>query len=215
MKSVAKILYECGMIILVMITIITLWTEEAYNSTVNWIVWAVFFADFIVRFMTAPKKWQFIKDNPFLLIAVIPLDQFFQMARVVRLIYLFRLKTIAKYYLVPFAERLTFHSKTLILTILCLVFIVTAISIQHLEASVTTFLEGLYVVFGYLLFFGHRLFVITNPLSIWMLTTISIIGIALHGLAVQWAFGKADELIRRFRGKKPTTTEGQRSEKVN
>lgn len=96
MQKVAQIIYESIMILLVMLTIITIWTEDTYNSTLSWIVWAVFFADFTVRFVMAKAKWDFIKQNPFLLIAIIPFDQFFQVARVVRIIYLFRIKTITK-----------------------------------------------------------------------------------------------------------------------
>ncbi|MFC4556770.1 transporter [Virgibacillus kekensis] len=215
MKKMAKIVYESGMVILVMITIITLWTEDTYNSTVNWIVWGVFFADFLVRFLTAAGKWNFIKQNPFLLVAVIPFDQFFQMARIVRVIYLFRLKTITKYYIVPYAEKLTFHSKTLILTILGLLFSLEVLLIRELENTVTSYLDGIYVVFGYLLFFGHHMFVITDPVSIWTLTAISIIGIALHGLAVQWAFSWVEQIFHRFRRKNHAEKQERQSKKVN
>lgn len=66
------------MILLVMLTIVTIWTNDTYNTTISWIVWGVFFLDFTVRFMTAEAKWTFIKQNPFLFIAIIPFDQFFR-----------------------------------------------------------------------------------------------------------------------------------------
>ncbi|GAE91278.1 hypothetical protein JCM21714_223 [Gracilibacillus boraciitolerans JCM 21714] len=46
--------------------------------------------DYMIRIvLSPPRKWEFIKKNPFLLLAVIPFDQFFQVARIVRLLYLF------------------------------------------------------------------------------------------------------------------------------
>ncbi|WP_234031493.1 hypothetical protein [Lentibacillus cibarius] len=108
MQKTMKTIYETMMIFLVMLTIVTIWTDDTYNATISWVVWVVFFIDFNVRFLTSQAKWAFIKQNPFLFIAIIPFDQFFQMARIVRIIYLFRIKTITKYYVVPFVEKLQF-----------------------------------------------------------------------------------------------------------
>src|SRR5690625_509358 len=104
------------MIFLVMLTIITLWTDNTFNPTINWIVWFVFFIDFVSRLVMTKKKWNFIKHNPFLLIAIIPFDQVFQIARIVRVFYLFRIKTIAKYYITPYVRNLTYQSITLIVS---------------------------------------------------------------------------------------------------
>src|SRR5699024_1559237 len=112
-----RIIYETIMILLVLVTIITIWTENTYNSTINWVVWAIFFADFIIRFSLVHEKWNFVKRNPFLIIAIIPFDQFFQLARIVRLIYFFRIKTIAKYYITPYVRKLTYQSITLIIVL--------------------------------------------------------------------------------------------------
>src|SRR5699024_5758510 len=92
MNDLLKYLYEALMVVLVIITIVTLWTEHTFNSTVNTIVWFIFFVDFVVRFILAKSKWQYIRSNPFLIIAIIPFDQFFQIARIVRVVYLFRIK---------------------------------------------------------------------------------------------------------------------------
>src|SRR5690625_3484425 len=163
-----KLIYESIMIILVILTIITIWTENSYNATINWIVWGVFFTDFIIRFFIAKKKWSFLKRNPFLIIAIIPFDQFFQLARIVRLIYFFRIKTIAKYYITPYVRKLTYQSITsIIIFLLALLFIEAAI-VWKLENTIATFVNGLSVVFGHLLFFGHRIFIVNHTLSIWL-----------------------------------------------
>lgn len=90
--KIMKNVYEVMMILLVILTIMTIWTDNAYNSTVNWIVWIVFFVDFSVRFLTSKKKWNFIKQNPFLTIAIIPLDQFFKLHELSVLFTYFELK---------------------------------------------------------------------------------------------------------------------------
>lgn len=209
MKKVLKTIYEMIMILLVMVTIITLWTEDTYNSTINWIVWGVFFTDFVVRFITAKEKWAFIKENPFLLIAVIPFDQFFQVARIVRLIYLFRIKTITKYYITPYVEKLTFQSKTLIATVSLSFLFVASIIVWNLENTVSTYFDALFVIFGYLLFFGHRVFEIEDQISIWILTGVSILGIGVQGMALHWVFNRVERFYKQFKNRHKSDSDEQ------
>ncbi|QHS24253.1 transporter [Virgibacillus sp. MSP4-1] len=197
MQKVMKSIYETIMIILVMMTIITLWTENTYNSTINWVVWAIFFTDFVIRLIFTRDRWTFVKQNPFLLIAIIPLDQFFQVARIVRIFYLFRIKTITKYYITPHIDKLTYRAKVIIMVVIFGLLFMEALWIWNLENTVTSFFKGLYVVFSHLLFFGHRIFQIENVYAIWMLTATSIVGIVFQGLALQWFFSKAEGFYKR------------------
>ncbi|TRM11592.1 transporter [Lentibacillus cibarius] len=214
MQKMMKTIYETMMIFLVMLTIVTIWTDDTYNATISWVVWVVFFIDFNVRFLTAQAKWAFIKQNPFLFIAIIPFDQFFQMARIVRIIYLFRIKTITKYYVVPFVEKLTIQSKSLILLFVLGLLCTEMVLIRVVETSVGSFLEAAMVVFGYLLFFGHRVFEIEQAISIWALTSTSVLGIAMQGLALQWAFAKIDAFFQRFKDEQSPEEEEQLEFKV-
>ncbi|SEN39896.1 voltage-gated potassium channel [Mesobacillus persicus] len=202
-----KIVYESLMLLLVMLTVVTIWTEETYNSTIHWLVWLVFVIDYFIRLLTSKEKWSFIKRNPFLLIAIIPFDQFFQVARFVRVIYLFRLKTITKYYISPYIEKLTYQSLTVFITILALLLVAESIVIRWLEGSIHTYYDSIYVIFSHLLFFGHQTYVIESPISIWALTGTSIIGILLQGVALQWAFTKFENIYLRLR---KTRTENER-----
>jgi voltage-gated potassium channel len=197
MRNILKTVYECIMVLLVMLTVITIWTEDTYNSTINWIVWIVFVIDYFIRLFTYKEKWNFIKQNPFLLIAIIPFDQFFQVARLVRVIYLFRIKTITKYYFTPYMEKLTYQSMTLILSILLFFLMAESVVIWNLESSILTYYDAVYVIFGHLLFFGYQIYVIENPITIWALTFTSILGIIIQGLALQWAFTKVETYFPR------------------
>ncbi len=194
-KKIFKRIYEGIMILLVMMTIMTLWTDNAYNSTINWVVWFIFFVDFVIRFIVSGQKWTFIKKNPFLVIAVIPFDQFFQMARIVRLIYLFRIKTITKYYIQPFVRKLTYQSKVWIFSSLLLFLLVQSFLVWILEEDVPSFWDAIYAVFGHLIFFGHRMVDIEQGVSLWMFVFTSIIGVLLHGLALQWVFTKIETFV--------------------
>lgn len=194
-----KPVYEGIMLILVMITIITLWTENTYNTTINWFVWAIFVVDFIIRLINAEEKWTFVRKHPFLVIAIIPFDQFFQMARIVRVVYLFRIKTITKYYVSPYIKKLSYQSMTLIISLLTTLLLLEAVMIWWLEATVLTYGQAVQVVAGYLLFFGHHLFEIEHTIAIWTLTATSILGIIVQGIALQWLFAKLEPWIAALR----------------
>lgn len=197
MNRLFKYIYEIVMIFLVIITIVTLWTESTFNSTINWIVWFIFVIDFVVRLLLSEHKWQYIKSNPFLVIAIIPFDQFFQIARIVRIFYLFRIKTIVKFYVIPYVGRLTYRARLLFLFLfICLLIGMAGIVIQ-LENSITSFVGALYVVFGHLLFFGHRIFMIEHIASVTLLTIVSISGVIIQGIALQWVLGKGEIIYRR------------------
>lgn len=198
MNRFFKYLYELIMIILVIATIVTLWTESTFNSTINTVVWFIFFVDFLSRLLLAKEKWQYIKSNPFLLIAIIPLDQFFQIARIVRIFYLFRIKTIAKYYILPYVQMLTYQALILFFGLFGLLLLLISAVVLRLEAAVTTFPEALFVVFGHLLFFGHRIFLIEQTLTIVLLTIVSISGVILQGLALQWVLTKLESIYRKY-----------------
>lgn len=199
MDKMMKIIYEIIMIILVLLTIFTLWIDHAYNSTVNNVVWGIFFIDFLIRFFLAKRKWEFIKSNPFLIIAIIPLDQFFQMARIVRLLYFYRIKTIAKYYITPYVKRLTNQSFAIIIILFILLLLGKAVIILNIESTVDSFLNAIAVVCGHLLFFGHRIFMIEHSISISILTLTSILGVVLQGLALQWALSLGETYYQKVK----------------
>ncbi|GAA0341768.1 hypothetical protein GCM10008967_35200 [Bacillus carboniphilus] len=195
MKPFMKTIYEGIMILLVMLTIMTIWTEETYNSTINWIVWFVFVVDFIIRLWASNNKWTFLKQNPFLVLAIIPFGQFFQVARIVRVIYLFRIKTITKYYVTPYIEKLSYRSMTLVVSIVIALLAIESFIVYFAEVSIESYFDALYVIVGHLFFFGHQVYAIEKAWMVWMLTGTSILGIVIQGLALQWVFLKIEKYI--------------------
>ncbi|KHF40047.1 hypothetical protein [Halalkalibacter okhensis] len=206
-------LYEGMMLILVMITLMTLWTNHAFNPIVNWIVWGIFVMDFLYRMMTTPNKWLFIKQNPFLVIAIIPLDQFFQIARLVRIVYLFRMKTVAKYYIQPSIDRLSYVSKLIIILLIIVFLCIQSLVIWVLEDSILSIGEAVYYISQHLLFFGQRIVEVDHGLSLFIFVLTTIIGVLLHGMALQWLFQQVDRRYRQFKKNriKSTSKEEEKS----
>ncbi|SFL83515.1 voltage-gated potassium channel [Gracilibacillus orientalis] len=192
MQQKARLIYDMTMILLVMVTMLTLWVDHTVNSTINFIVWLVFLIDYIIRIIMAEKKWQFIKKNPFLLLAVIPLDQFFQVARIVRLFYLFRIKTITKYYVTPYIKQLTYTKKMILLLSVPALLLIETIFIWQMGNKLEFWHDAFIIVFQHLFIFANSLESINHFPSILLLTITSIFGVIIQGLVLQWVFDKLE-----------------------
>ncbi|MCD5325706.1 MULTISPECIES: transporter [Pontibacillus] len=194
--KIFKRLYEGIMVLLVMVTIMTLWSDRPYDSVVNWIVWGIFMIDFLIRLVLTKNKWEFVKQNPFLVVAVIPFDQFFQMARIVRIIYLFRIKTITKYYVEPLINRLTYKSKIVLFGLMATLLAIESSLLWMAEGEISTFSDAFLMIGRQLLFFGHQSGISLSTFSIIMLVFTSILGVVLHGLALQWIIEKGERVVK-------------------
>ncbi|MDZ5713462.1 transporter [Jeotgalibacillus haloalkalitolerans] len=199
MSSILSKIYEGFMIILVIFTITTLWSDQPYSSLTNWIVWLIFFIDFAIRLFRADSKWGFIKKHPFLTIAIIPFDQFFQAARIVRVIYLFRTKTITKHYVQPVIDKASNASKMILLISVIGLFFIESLIIWQMPNVITTYSEALTFIFSQLLFFGRRIYEIESTLMHTFVIINSIIGVILHGIALQWLFNRFDHTFASFK----------------
>jgi len=121
------------------------------------------------------------------------------MARIVRLLYFYRIKTIAKYYITPYIRKLTSQSFMVIFALFIVLLFSKAMIISLIEQSVDTYPQAFSVVFGHLLFFGHRIFMIEHPFSITLLTMTSVLGVVLQGLALQWTLSKGEFIYKKMK----------------
>jgi len=65
--------------------------QKALLANIDLAILAIFAVDYFYRLARAKEKWQFVKSNIFDLIAIIPFDKAFRVARLVRLVRLVRL----------------------------------------------------------------------------------------------------------------------------
>lgn len=98
-----KIFYEFGMAILAMAILVSLFIQSKFelsddNSLLlqqtDHIIWIIFTIDYVIRFILAENKKQFMRNNIIDLISILPFDTVFQglrTTRLLRIIYLIRL----------------------------------------------------------------------------------------------------------------------------
>ena len=95
-----SIFYEITMASLAILVVFILYLELTTPLTksqtellsyIDFSILIIFTVDYIYRFIRAEKKWAFLKSNIFNLIAIIPFDKAFRIARLARLGRLIRL----------------------------------------------------------------------------------------------------------------------------
>lgn len=138
------ITYEIIMFILVLISLFLAFSTNEQLFFYDRIIWIVFVADYVVRLISSKKKWEYIKKHPFELVAIIPFDSIFRVARFVRIFKVVRLLGIGSRFFKPVYSLLKTNGlDKLLMTALVLLFIIP-IPIVLVEPSITTFPDALW-----------------------------------------------------------------------
>lgn len=107
LKLRLKILYEGIMIILVIISLVALMSNDESNFRyIHQAIWFVFLIDVVIRFIRTSVKWRYIKDNSFDLVTVLPLEDIMLLGRFARFLRLFRYKNLLKRYVDGISRKL-------------------------------------------------------------------------------------------------------------
>ena len=187
-KSFIEIIYEGIMFILAFTAVATIWYQTRYDSIIVWGTWAVFFVDFLIRFISSKNKLQFIKSNPFILIAIIPLDAIFQLARVARLLHFMRLKVITKYYAKPLIQKLERQKLLYVLPLPFLFVFIFIIPLYVLEPKLESYYESFIGGLASLVFFGYSTIDPQTTLGTIIITLLTIFGVVMHGVILSFIF---------------------------
>lgn len=203
-KSSIEIIYESGMFILAFVAVATIWYQTRYDSWIVWGTWAIFFVDFLYRFFTTKKKWEFIRSNPFIVIAIIPLDAIFQLARVARLLHFMRLKVITQYYTKPIINTI-YRQKFLYVFPMGILFVfISVVPLYITEPKLTTYYDAFIGGLASLVFFGYSVIHPQTTLGTVIITLLTIVGVVIHGVILRTIISFVFQLafVQRLIGKK-------------
>ncbi|WP_226584895.1 hypothetical protein [Halobacillus litoralis] len=198
-----KVAYELIMIGLAALSIATIWQQTGYNSVIVWTTWSIFFIDFLYRLWKSEDKWEFIKKHPFIVIAAIPLDAVFQMARFARILHLLRLKSITKYYTLPFIRFLKKQRLMKVVGVILALVFMLIIPLNLLENELTTYQDALKSAALSLTFFGKSGFEPQTIAGHMIIVIFTILGVIIHGLILRTAFDQLNKssLIKSLKSK--------------
>lgn len=129
--------YEIFMALLAILSIVIVWLDNPNREIVDRGIWLIFFIDVSIRFIKSKSKWNYIKKNPFDIIAIIPLDNIFRVARLARLIRL--LRTLAIFNRTSFYKVLKTNSLDKVIVATSLLIFLSAIPIKKVEPGIETY----------------------------------------------------------------------------
>lgn len=143
-RTKVALIYETVLICLALLSVILFWVEGPYALIIDRIVWGLFFIDVLIRFIFAENKWTYVKQNPFDIIAAIPLDAIFQVARFARLFRLLRLIAISKNYFPKFWAILKTNNLDRVIIVAVLMIITGGTVVRFTEPNIGTFADGIW-----------------------------------------------------------------------
>lgn len=175
------------MVALAGLSVATIWQKTGYNSLIVWGTWSIFFVDFLYRLFRSESKWSFIKKHPFIVIAAIPLDAVFQFARVARILHLLRLKSMTKYYTMPFIRFLKRQHLSLVASVTFGLVFLLIIPLYQFEKELNTYSEAWISAVLSLTFFGRAGFEPETAIGHAIIVIFTILGVVIHGLILSTA----------------------------
>lgn len=143
-KTKIKFVYEILMILLALISVSFIWIDAQTFYILDWSIWGIFVIDVGARFLKAENKIKFLKENPFDLIAIIPLDSIFRMARIARVFRIIRIISITSHFFKPIFNILHTNGLNKVLASTCLLIFISAIPIYLIEPKITTYEDALW-----------------------------------------------------------------------
>ncbi len=143
-KSKAALAYEIMMAILAVISVITIWSTHEYVNTIDLVIWLFFVMDVTIRFIKTEQKKEYIKKYPLDIIAIIPLDSIFRLARIARLFRVLRALAILNHYFKPVYAILRTNNLDKVIVVLFVVIFISAIPIRIIEPSIVTYTDAVW-----------------------------------------------------------------------
>lgn len=127
-----------------MTSVLFLWSDNQTVLIFDKIIWAIFFIDVVIRIVKSEDRWNYIKKNPFDIIAAIPLDSIFQIARVARLFRLLRIIAMSKNNFKNVFNILKTNGLDRVFVFTFAMLFISTLIIKHTESSITTYGDGLW-----------------------------------------------------------------------
>lgn len=186
LKGNSVIVYEGIMVLLAICSVATIWYKSSYNDYVIWGTWFVFFIDFVYKLTVSTNKIQFLKQNPFIIIALIPLDAVFQLARTARILHLLRLKVITKHYTKPLMNKLKRQRLGFLIPISVLFIFLAIIPLYVVEPEITSYWDAFIGGVASLVFFGYTSVMPSTLLGKGIIIFLTIFGVILHGILISF-----------------------------
>ncbi|WP_066173917.1 ion transporter [Bacillus marinisedimentorum] len=139
-----SMIYELFMLFLAFISISMIWVESKAGFYIDLVVWFIFLVDVILRVMGAKNKWAYIKSNPFDIIALLPFDSIFRLARFARFFRIVRILSMSSYLLRPISGILNTNGLRRVIVVTMVTVFFSSIPFRFIEPKIDSFEESLW-----------------------------------------------------------------------
>ncbi|WP_415735716.1 ion channel [Lacicoccus alkaliphilus] len=132
------------MFTLAVISVSLIWSEAQQFQFIDRLVWFIFLVDVTIRIISTDDKKNWLKNNYFDIVAIIPFDAIFQLARIARLFRVIRLVFIGKHFLKPFFGIIRTNGLNKVIAMTFISLLISAIPIRIFEPSIETYMDAIW-----------------------------------------------------------------------
>lgn len=143
-KMKLKISYEVFLFVLALIAVSTLFSDNPEYVWIDRSIWLIFFVDVLVRFILAPKKWEYIRKNPLDIIVALPLDAIFQSARLLRIFRLIRILLVVSKFMNPIYQIIKQNQLERTISFALVLIFVVSIPINLVEPDINSYGDAIW-----------------------------------------------------------------------
>lgn len=138
------VIYETVLLTLALLSVMYLWSDHPAAIFLDRFVWLLFFVDVTIRILRSKDKLHYIKKHPLEVIAAIPLESIFQLARAARLFRLLRMLLIVRRHFPHLLKILRTNGLDRVLLFSSVMLFASSVIIRHAEENIDSYADGLW-----------------------------------------------------------------------
>ncbi|MYL30468.1 two pore domain potassium channel family protein [Halobacillus halophilus] len=138
------VVYETLLLTLALLSVMYLWSDHPAAIFLDRFVWLLFFTDVTIRILRSENKLQYIRKHPLEVIAAIPLESIFQLARAARLFRLLRMLLIVRRHFPHLLKILRTNGLDRVLLFSSVMLFASSVIIRHAEDNIDSYADGLW-----------------------------------------------------------------------
>jgi voltage-gated potassium channel len=174
--------YEAFMFTLVIISLVTISFDNDFVAVLDWIIWGVFVIDYVTFFILAKDKKRYFKTHLIELVAIIPFNSGFRLARGLRLFRLLRLTAIGSRYVGPVYRFLKERGLQKIFIALFIIILLAPIPVSLIEPRMHDYFEALWWVIVTTTTVGYGDISPVTPIGRVIAVVLMVFGIGIIGI---------------------------------
>ncbi|PJG86426.1 potassium channel family protein [Conservatibacter flavescens] len=173
--------YEVFFLLLAVTSVILMFFDRQEYESFDNLILAIFYVEYFIRLLFAKQKWQFIKNHPLDLLALMPFDSWFRGIRLIRLFSVLKLNVYFKQKFPILIKVFTNNQTGILLLWLVVIIFLISVPISYIEPKMHDYYDALWWAIVTVSTVGYGDLVPVTPIGKVIAVILMILGIGTMG----------------------------------